>query len=111
MSGMDELVEWLREVWDADEQAARGASPGPWAASGHSLITVEGIEIADVPRRDASHIARHDPVDTLARIEAERRIVDLCITETPATGGHPLALRALAFGYRHRPGWQEGWAP
>ncbi|MDT0302875.1 DUF6221 family protein [Streptomonospora wellingtoniae] len=142
MSDVDAMVAWLREQWDADEKAARAATPGPWAASGHSLITaedmVEDIEFADIPRRDAAHVARHDPADTLARIEAERAILEQYEQARKAASDHWLqhrgssgdtssllltmmhehdaivstlehALRALASGYRHRAGWQEGW--
>lgn len=41
------------------------------------------------------HAARHDPARVLADVERTRRIIGLCETETPETGGLPLALRIL----------------
>ena len=124
---MEDLIDWLRAVLDEDEAAARAATPGPWAPSGHSVITADDIEISDVPRRDAPHIARHDPRQVLADIAAKRAILDLhdqsgvrwvgfpradrqesyCVHDQQAAPCH--TVRLLASAYRHRPGWRAEW--
>lgn len=142
MSDVDAMVAWLRSVHTADEKAARDAAEvtghEAWIAVGLEGDGVEqqvwsvAAEHPDYPdhekfyrlqgdllrqsghRRLVEHIARHDPRDTLARIEGERAILDW--GEWPGTGpdardAYEHAVRALAWGYRHRAGWQDGWAP
>ncbi|GAA4928587.1 hypothetical protein GCM10023224_04790 [Streptomonospora halophila] len=144
---VDAMVAWLRAQWDADEKAARGAADGPWAdgfragteAAKDRAAALVADDIPDGPAN--AHLiedlevpvpegaARHDPADTLARIDAERRIVadyEQAAAEYASTGrawdhdsetgrartsALETAVRALASGYRHRAGWQQGWAP
>ncbi|MEU7743543.1 DUF6221 family protein [Nonomuraea sp. NPDC049158] len=72
--------------------------------------------------RDAVHIARHDPRDVMARCAAELRLIAAHGHGAGDEGGRagedghadegPCdTLRLLAYGYRHRPGWQPEWAP
>jgi hypothetical protein len=61
----------------------------------------------------AAHIALNDPRDVIARCEAELGILDLhdiwkadagIAAEVTAD-----AVRHLAGGYRHQPGWERHW--
>lgn len=141
MSDVDTMVAWLRGVLDADEQAALamldqnvkaamldGAPPPRWVfrdgavrSEPHGQFGQEILRARTWPS-EGDHIARHDPADTLARIEAERAILAEYASAAgfyirhkkfPAGEAQGLltAVRALASGYRHRAGWQEGWAP
>lgn len=101
MTAVD-LVDFVRQRLDEDEQTARAATPGPWAwtpetdvwdQNGPTLIR-EGTDAADaelvevaagwghdawgihVSDADKAHIARHDPARVLRDIEARRSIVD-----------------------------------
>lgn len=159
MSDVDVMVAWLRAQWDADEQAALNwpADERDWQTVGQRRLTynngshedVSAIDVSGAPvlwweriyvKRDidglAEHIARHDPADTLARIDGERAVLaehvptewptaapalcptcadwrtDVAPEDAAASVKAPCpTLRALAYGYRHRAGWQEGWAP
>lgn len=103
---MTDLVSFLRERLDEDEQGARAATAGPWVWTGeqcysgedcsddhaHSwghmgpdlygndeLVLTSGGYDADqviVSRPDAVHIARHDPSRVLAEVAAKRAILD-----------------------------------
>jgi hypothetical protein len=74
MSGMDELIAFLRARLDEDEQVAL-------AAKGHRVFDGTGI-VADRDRsvtlgsHVATHIARHDPARVLADVEAKRQIIE-----------------------------------
>jgi hypothetical protein len=100
------VVEFLRARLDEDEQAARGATPGPWSYNpgkmwldGKAFETFDrsqgeeyvahggpspftGCVAATGPAShsqsmaDAAFIARHDPARVLAEVEAKRRIVE-----------------------------------
>lgn len=95
--------------------------------------------VGTLTREQAEHIMLQQPRDTIARCEAELAILDLhkpkagfeyisrmkeeprdvceiCCFESDwgAAYGREYpcdTIRLLAHGYRHRPGWQEGWAP
>lgn len=153
MSDVDALVAWLRAQWDADEKAARawpedcrtwqtvGLRRITWQngvsqdisaidVSGGPALWDERILVVDTLDQRDDHIARHDPADTLARIQAERTILsgyertarevedaglDIYDREGNRRCGALAALEnalyALAWGYRHRAGWHDGWAP
>lgn len=101
-----ELVNFLRARLDADERVARAASAESWADEYGEFRSRGGDNFA--------HVLRHDPARVLAEVEAKRRIVDLCDTETPETGGLPLAirtLRLLALPYADHPDYDEAWRP
>lgn len=96
---MDDLVQWLGQQLDVEEQVARESTPGPWrnaptarhhaTASGRSEeavfaappetgATVVATTGEAVERRhlvDAEHIARHDPARVLREIDAKRKII------------------------------------
>jgi hypothetical protein len=102
-----DLVAFLHAQLDADEQAARAATPARWYV--HSAIQWKGWQvtwISDSPEADgfnqpdtaeyvigydggppvgmvgladAVHIARHGPARVLADVEAKRRIIAVCV--------------------------------
>ncbi|MFD7093378.1 DUF6221 family protein [Streptomyces xanthophaeus] len=89
---MDDLVQFLRDRLDEDEQtAARAAgisSDTPASPRWYALLesVKRGWELFTDQRRlvasplnefDARHAARHDPARVLAEVDARRQIVDL----------------------------------
>jgi hypothetical protein len=100
VSGVDEMVAFVRRCLDEDERVAQAASVGPWRASpsirsvygpGSAVVNMpgplpdwatyvvppdsegsEGIEPAN-----AEHIAHWDPDRVLAEVKAKRRILDI----------------------------------
>ncbi|MFI6681856.1 DUF6221 family protein [Kribbella sp. NPDC050470] len=148
-----DLVAWLTEIWDKDEQLARKATPGPWrhdprkhwrkpgtawfeeavfaGPAGKDAECIAGTGESDDPQSiyDAAFIAAHDPASVLARIAADRKILELhgqvdvreggassCAT-CAVTANWELdpedwpcrTLRLLASPYKGREGWQENW--
>lgn len=96
MSGVDELVAFVRAALDEDERVAREAlhedavRPGEWMTEHHGMGTEPSTcHIAEdrsghywsvahevfIP--NAEHIARWDPARVLAEVKAKRRILDL----------------------------------
>jgi hypothetical protein len=102
VSGVDELVAFLRAALDRDEQVALAATAGPWrhdptkhwrkpgtawfeeavfaGPAGADATCIAGTGVTDDPQSmdDAEHIARWDPARVLAEVEAKRRILDWC---------------------------------
>ncbi|MFJ1995293.1 DUF6221 family protein [Streptomyces asiaticus] len=103
---MDELVRWLGEQLDTDEQVARDATMGPWqnapTASHYATATgqTEEAVFASPPDvgtvvvastgeardrknlRNAEHIVRFaDPARVLREIDAKRRIIAEVVPE------------------------------
>ncbi|WP_160051122.1 DUF6221 family protein [Nocardiopsis sp. FR26] len=143
----DELVAWYRQQLDADEVAALRAGGGRWQADGREITTADGggtwvlgqdgdpVAIARHafaeggepldPRSIAWHIAGQDPEQVLARVEAQRGMLDAAVEEVAldeqeassdpelrsARHTWEFAVRWAAAGYRHRPGWKEVWEP
>jgi len=153
---MDELVTWLRGVLDETERVARDATGEEWTSGpyvGLDYYAERGQAQLNGPGRgsteddeepiwlvaDAVHIARHDPRSVLARVEAERAIVELHRSGGKLCGGdleepshwrdycatcgsgepceYPVywpcqTLLLLAYGHRHdAPGYRPEWAP
>jgi hypothetical protein len=136
----DDMVQFLRDRLDDDEQTARQATDGPWIAevsgeTGRCVIPVDAQSTREYVARtqlyaavfDAEHIARHDPARILADIDAKRQIIDKC--EPPlvdVTGpedtdrqfipgegpawGEPV-LRLLALTYADHPDYRDEWRP
>jgi len=137
VSGVDELVAFLRAALDRDEQVAREAAGGDGAWSvqtydlgtevwirqtdGFSLITAEG----GLDRDSAEHVARWDPARVLAEVQAKRRILDLRVAAAAqpiAPGSAPAraertrarealeaVARLLAQPHAGQPGWRDEW--
>jgi hypothetical protein len=94
MSGVDDLVTWLRAQLDEDEQVARACAEvyaAPWDMSdrGHTAQVKADepdfrlvAELEQDPAIDGwlgerlEHIARWDPARVLAEVDAKRRILD-----------------------------------
>lgn len=151
-----DLVTWLRaqiEARKALAEAARADMPpggDRWVAGeaehnagGANVYDGEGRSVAvdregegATSRPIAEHMATNDPRDTIARCEAELRILDDMVpilndlddiaesegqaarrpgrpSEYMTGGREPSAhlLRLLVYGYRHRPRYQEEWKP
>jgi hypothetical protein len=101
---VDDLIAFLRERWDEDEQVAS-------AAKGHSVFDGTGIvtdrnESVVVGSHVATHIARHDPARVLADVSAKRQILDHLAYEWSS----PI-LRYLALPYAGHPSFKEEWRP
>jgi hypothetical protein len=109
MTGMDDLVTWLRAQLDEDERVARDASAGGrwrysdgdsvgawtlydehWAIAGLTTYDTESYNYAErMPAvrspgyvnadANGAHIARWDPARVLAEVDAKRRILDWLI--------------------------------
>lgn len=137
MTGMDDLVTWLRAQLDDDERVARAAHPGPWdlrtwdafggAAAevlmplgepGYRTGLTRSSLIGTQEAGTAEHIAQWDPARVLAEVGAKRRILDLCEIGT-YDGGHfggygdayDDVVQRLALPYADRPGYREEWRP
>lgn len=136
---MDELVQWLGEQFDEDEQVARDAchgGPANWTTDGSYPVSVAGLPRgADVfteavafdegspSEAQAEHIALHDPARVLREIDAKRRIAtQMASTLSCAAGDSEVdhygalvdaeqTLRLLALPYADRPGYREEWRP
>jgi hypothetical protein len=70
----DELIAVIEQGLEADERAARAASPNPWKDPDE----LDGAEALLFTREDAYHIYRHDPARVLADVQAKREVVRLC---------------------------------
>lgn len=121
---MDELVLWLGEQLDEDEQIARAAD-----ADLSNLTGWVEIEYPET-KADEAHALRHSPARVLREIDAKRRILAECTywngklnqeASNPPTHPYPCLgeildavnpiLRALALPYADRDGYREEWAP
>ncbi|MFD0902348.1 DUF6221 family protein [Actinomadura sediminis] len=123
---MSDLVEFLRQRLNEDEQAARSAMVALGAENG--MPSWPDYQTYDTPEIDTAqdYLTRFQPARVLAEVEAKRRIIEEH-APTPTPGGlSPLycgtgeawshldgscvTLRLLAQGYRHRDGWRKEWA-
>lgn len=135
----DELVGWLRQQLDEDEQVARivsdgGYDPQTWRAGpdgpGHVGVLIFGddhmigdppdaIEEADGPlavvlggRAEHRHIARWDPARVVAEVEAKRERLDWIegqLRDDPADETAQWLAKVEGKPYADRPGWREEW--
>src|SRR5689334_19454252 len=87
------LSEFLLARIEEDEAGSRAATQGPWSEYKHNVWATDPQVLGPskdrmvaqtpatwagigLPRRDAPHIARHDPVRVLAECQAKRRIIE-----------------------------------
>lgn len=90
-----DVADWIRAQYAAIESAARLATPGPWhvssqgrgtlqdwyVSSPHSLVLTGNHECGDdflmveYDRRDAEHVALHDPRFVLADLRSKRQLL------------------------------------
>jgi len=137
---MSDLAGWLRATIEGDKADALSVSDGPnrpetWTAAqykdgnrGWEVAGRHSHVVGGVFEKDAEHIARHDPRDTVARCEADLAILDEhkhYLANAPDSADnvadfgcgtchvHPhdggtygegwcRTVRLLAWGYRHR---------
>lgn len=130
MTGMDDLITWLRAIWnererqlDDDERVARALAGATIFVSGvPNFYGVGGPSALDywdrfTPARVLDEIAaeRRD-------IDAKRRIIDLhpyanllsapeSCESCAAIPGPCVTLRLLALPYATRPGYRDEWRP
>lgn len=100
-NGRMDLVEFLWARLDDDESLARTVGRVTWP---HGTMRPD----------EEDFLNRFHDERVLAEVEAKRQIIDLCATETPETGGLPLALRTLrllAMPYAEHPDYDEAWRP
>jgi hypothetical protein len=124
VTAVDELLAFLRACLDDDERVARAASPGPWKpnAEQDEVLAVDDVTVADgfalsgnQLRATVEHIARWDPARVLAKIRADRAILDWCeraihVTEDDCYQlGVDDVVRLLAQPYAGQPGWRAEW--
>jgi hypothetical protein len=99
---MTDLVAWLTQQIDHDEQVARAATTGPWTAegngsivgptgplpklAGHVVCSVGAWNVGRPTAVDAAHIALHDPARVLRQVTAYRRIL---ARHSPRPSGPP----------------------
>lgn len=117
---MDDLVQFLRDRLDEDEQTAMAASTGPWRAyTGperkwqskgnliHPVTTWDHMTgdpvIMTATWIDSQHIAWWNPERALREIEAKRRILDGPTNDT--------LVKLLALPYADHADYQDTWRP
>jgi hypothetical protein len=127
VSTVDDLITWLRAQLDEDERvawAAQQSRPGPWGIRSDSVGAPEIYSISrddergsdsnvfpDAWHRQAStHAIRWDPARVLAKVKADRRVLELAIELQEHEGRYAEDfLIALVQPYAGRPGWREEW--
>lgn len=81
---MNDLVQFLRDRLDEDDELAATASPGPWHvdAEADEVLAVDDIVVAEgfalsgqQLRATTRHIARHDPARVFREVEAKRQLL------------------------------------
>ena len=88
MTAVDDLAAWLTQIWDEQEATARAVAvegrpleggSGSWFESDRSIGDKTGYVVAYGVEWDAArkHIVNHDPASVLARIAADRQILEL----------------------------------
>lgn len=132
------IIVFLNARYDEAEQRARAATPGPWWHNpGKAWLAPEAFERYDQSKgeefvgygespfsgcvastgpashaqsmADAEHIAHHDPTDTLADLDAKRRILAL-YEELQDPHLHE-AIQHLALPHASHPDYQPEWRP
>ncbi|MFI6862633.1 DUF6221 family protein [Streptomyces sp. NPDC050421] len=117
MTPMDDLVQFLRDRLDDDEQTARAAHVPNWSTDGRRGLHygVEDGWMADaLTTADADHIARHDPARILRDVEAKRRLIDW-VLRWPMRPAPPSSvdgvLELLALPYADHEAYRDDWRP
>lgn len=119
MTGVPELVEWVRAQVDEDERVAREALHRQ--ATTRRMIGRRMIEETIQPIA-AWRTSVWPPARVLAEADAKRRILELCVPSGYDDDGKPFyvggygeaywdVVRLLALPYADRPGYRNGWRP
>ncbi|MFF3128521.1 DUF6221 family protein [Streptomyces sp. NPDC057908] len=129
MDPMDDLVQFLRDRLDEDEQTARAASWDEWDSSHWTArhreqydgrwVVVDHAEegVTDVTPHAADdaavaqHIARYDPARVLREVEAKRRIIDGHTADFHWCPMQDNVFKALALAYADHPDYRNDWRP
>jgi hypothetical protein len=136
VSGVDELVAFLRAALDRDEQVAMGAqaaAPGQWRRTDEGALWstdtggngyfATGPWDTGIGDQISEHMLHWDPARVLAEVKAKRQLLDLHSPgrsyredELPVCGScrkdrvYPCrVVRLLAQPYAGQPGWREEW--
>lgn len=118
---MNDLVQFLRDQLDEDEQIAKAATQGDWVWS-REFVTPPGYHhrtVGPLEPGDAAYIAEHAPARVLLEIEAKRDLLHFAqgiydYHETFTTGVASRlekTLRLFALAYADRPGYRAEWRP
>lgn len=128
-AAMEDLAAWLTAVWDEEERLARLAGGDRWILDG-SIVheSHPSREVVDWVYDEADeHIVAHDPASVLARIAADRAILELhgvawnaevcTVCHHPHEDGETLdndawpclTVRLLASPYADREGFRSEW--
>lgn len=130
---MDDLAAWLTNVWDEQEAAAKAevdmvAYVYDRPEDVGVQVSYEWVRFTKHPRGGTGSLFAYgapSPTQVLARIAADRKILDLYRNAKNASGGLLPFTRGQGDGYRQaledvlrlraaehasRPGYQEGWA-
>ncbi|MEU6725515.1 DUF6221 family protein [Nonomuraea wenchangensis] len=129
----DEMLSWLKATIEGDKAKAEANGGQEWTVQENSweegwsfIQTGEGGEHGKscgccgegtIETVAGTHMAIHDPRDTIARCEAELRLIDRLDAAAKDSVNYDLparhlaedAIEALASGYRHRPGFKPEW--
>ena len=111
MTGMDELVTWLRAQLDDDERVARQMMAEP----GGFYIEAETVDVNVMTV--GAHVYRWTPKRVLTEVEAKRRILDWAVRAVAVTDadcyqlGVADVVRMLALPYAGKPGYRGEWRP
>lgn len=121
--GTDELVTFLRSRFTSarEAEASKVSIPGNLGVNwehhyqaGEEYVLINGHDRVDAQEFWQTHgRPAADPV-VLADLDSKLAILGLCETETPETGGKPLAqrvMRLLAAPYATHPDCKENWRP
>lgn len=128
----DELVAFLKDCLDEDEQVAQALDGSRWYVyEDGQVVEWDGETWADgsarLPNRHQGSWLALDPARVLAEVAAKRRIINRYEASEEAAGTRTLdeqwldvaqgrrdallqAVRDLASVYAGRPGWREEWA-
>jgi hypothetical protein len=138
-----DLAAWLTEIWDEEERLAKAAAeqyPGQeWNMGADDVVGAErggyvacGAYGGGISEEIGAHIVAHDPASVLARVAADRKILELHMPsselcfwtnmspETHEDYGRDCfpdgtfvceTLRLLAWPYADRADYREEWKP
>lgn len=128
---MDDLAQWLRAQFAADEEQARAAAEelgGDWyyddgfvlARREDDMVTTGSQDFLEAER--GRFIAAHDPARVLREIDAKRQALDHyeeCARAAKggvaayrlAAGAVLMQIAIMALPYADRPGYLESWRP
>jgi hypothetical protein len=120
LSTVTDLASFLEARLAEDEAYARTAfashnDAGPdWHEQWSGAVSIgDAADLIETGDSGVSRfIVRNDPSRVLREAAAKRAILSLCETETPETGGWPLALRIMrhfASVYQDHPEFDKAW--